>query len=102
MTGDRSITNGRAADPEAGQVTAGEKREYEGGSSSSDEACKDGGKVEDTKTEARKFAIPKSLAWIPANANWSKMKPVIRSALSAWLSLVLLLIGPVQQTMGQV
>ena len=45
---------------------------------------------------------PKCLAWIPANMTWTKWKPVIRSAVSAWLSVIFLVIGPVENAMGQV
>jgi hypothetical protein len=45
---------------------------------------------------------PTSLEWIPKNWTTSKWKPVIRSALSAWVAVVLFIIGPVQQAMGQV
>ena len=40
--------------------------------------------------------------WIPANFTFSKLKPVIRSALSAWLSLILFVIPTVENTLGQV
>ncbi len=38
--------------------------------------------------------------WIPPNLNWPKLKPVLRSALVAWVCLVLFVIQPVQEAMG--
>ena len=52
--------------------------------------------------QERKFTIPQSLAWIPQNLTWSKLKPVIRCSLAAWVSLVLMIIGPVARSLGQV
>ena len=43
-----------------------------------------------------------SLKWIPANFTYPKLKPVIRSALTAWLSIVLFVIPSVEDTLGQV
>lgn len=45
---------------------------------------------------------PESLAWIPANMTWTNWKPIIRSAVAVWLSIVFLVIDPVQDAMGQV
>lgn len=46
--------------------------------------------------------LPAILQWIPANWTWSKWKPVLRSALSAWISLLLFLIPTTMDVMGQV
>lgn len=46
--------------------------------------------------------IPIDLQWIPSNWSYSKMKPVIRSAIMGWVSIVLLIIPRVEQAMGQV
>ncbi|KAI9457691.1 hypothetical protein HD554DRAFT_2141770, partial [Boletus coccyginus] len=46
--------------------------------------------------------LPPTLQWIPANWSWSKWKPVIRSALSAWIGLLLFLIPTTLNVMGQV
>jgi len=46
--------------------------------------------------------LPRTLQWIPANWSWSKWKPVIRSALAAWISLLLFLIPTTLNVMGQV
>ncbi|KAI9457690.1 hypothetical protein HD554DRAFT_2141755 [Boletus coccyginus] len=45
--------------------------------------------------------LPPTLQWIPANWSWSKWKPVIRSALAAWISLLLFLIPTTLNVMGQ-
>lgn len=55
-----------------------------------------------TQPAARKFTVPKSLAWIPQNMSWSKLKPVIRCSLAAWVAAVLMIIGPVSRSLGQV
>lgn len=49
-----------------------------------------------------KFTVPSGLAWIPQNATWSKLKPVIRCSLTAWVALVLMIIRPVSRSLGQV
>ncbi|KAF9237247.1 hypothetical protein BU15DRAFT_88826 [Melanogaster broomeanus] len=41
------------------------------------------------------------LQWIPANWTWSKWKPVIRSALAAWISLVIFVIPTTENLLGQ-
>ncbi|KAF8550186.1 hypothetical protein OG21DRAFT_1469052 [Imleria badia] len=45
--------------------------------------------------------IPPTLQWIPANWSWSKWKPVLRSALAAWIGLLLFLIPTTLNVMGQ-
>ncbi|EIN13098.1 hypothetical protein PUNSTDRAFT_139763 [Punctularia strigosozonata HHB-11173 SS5] len=103
--GDGSST-GRTSDPEMQQQEIVQEKASR--NSSGDIARHRGdanekGNSEVTKATRRApiFTVPKQLRWIPANATWSKLKPAIRSALAAWLSLVLLLIRPVQQSMGQ-
>jgi hypothetical protein len=46
--------------------------------------------------------LPPTLQWIPANWSWSKWKPVLRSALAAWIGLLLFLIPTTLNVMGQV
>ena len=46
--------------------------------------------------------LPPTLQWVPGHCNWSKWKPVVRSALAAWFSLLLFLIPTTQNVMGQV
>ncbi|KAG1817351.1 hypothetical protein EV424DRAFT_1324468 [Suillus variegatus] len=45
--------------------------------------------------------LPQSLRWIPANSTWSKWKPVIRSALAAWIAVVVFIIPPIENILGQ-
>lgn len=46
--------------------------------------------------------IAAHLAWIPANVtSWAKLKPVARSALAAWVLMVMIMINPVNRTLGQ-
>jgi hypothetical protein len=46
--------------------------------------------------------LPKRLQWIPYNWTWSKIKPVIRCAVAAWIATVLFVIPRVQIFLGQV
>jgi hypothetical protein len=67
--------------------------------------AKESKKVFEKQTKGSKdgrWKWPTSLEWIPKNWTASKWKPVIRSALSAWVAVVLFIIGPIQQAMGQV
>jgi hypothetical protein len=52
--------------------------------------------------DKRGFELPPSLQWIPANWNWSKLKPVIRSAIAGWIAAILFVIPAVEVLMGQV
>ena len=45
---------------------------------------------------------PIDLNWIPANLNWSKLKPVIRSAIGAWISVLFFIIPRTEVVLGQV
>ena len=45
---------------------------------------------------------PVNLKWIPDNWNWSKIKPVIRSAIVAWISLLFFVIRDLEKMLGQV
>lgn len=55
------------------------------------------------KHVAKVGAIFKSnFAWVPKNSEWSKWKPVIRCALTAWICGLLFIIPKVENAMGQV
>lgn len=56
----------------------------------------------DKKSDKKLFTLPSSLAWIPPNLTWPKWKIVLRCAIAAWVSVVLMVIDPVLKTMGQV
>ncbi|KZT24411.1 hypothetical protein NEOLEDRAFT_1207860 [Neolentinus lepideus HHB14362 ss-1] len=47
------------------------------------------------------LTLPPNLKWIPNNWTSSKLKPVIRSALTAWISVLLLIIPRTERMMGQ-
>ncbi|KAF9028574.1 hypothetical protein BDZ89DRAFT_1066048 [Hymenopellis radicata] len=49
-----------------------------------------------------KFTLPDNLKWIPSNWTLPKVRPVIRSAVAAWISSVLFIIPAVERYMGQV
>jgi hypothetical protein len=49
-----------------------------------------------------KLELPQSLKWIPSNWTWSKIKPVIRCAVAAWVAAVLFIYPKVEVWMGQV
>ncbi|KAG1767104.1 hypothetical protein EDD22DRAFT_876477 [Suillus occidentalis] len=50
----------------------------------------------------RKMKLPQTLKWIPANSTWSKWKPVIRSALTGWIAVVVFIIPRTENLLGQV
>ncbi|KAH7888067.1 hypothetical protein F5I97DRAFT_1806524 [Phlebopus sp. FC_14] len=50
---------------------------------------------------SRSIKLPSTLNWIPMNWTWSKWKPVIRSALTAWISLVIFIIPQTETILGQ-
>jgi hypothetical protein len=56
----------------------------------------------DAKPQLRSIKSVASLQWIPANWTWSKWKPVIRSALAAWISVVIFVIPTTENLLGQV
>ena len=58
-------------------------------------------KAQENAPPKKSFTLPSSLAWIPANSSWSKLKPVIRCSLAAWVSLVLMVISAVSRPLGQ-
>ncbi|KIY44983.1 hypothetical protein FISHEDRAFT_50366 [Fistulina hepatica ATCC 64428] len=43
-------------------------------------------------TRLKNWKVPEWLQWIPANWTWSKIKPVIRCAVAAWIAAVLFVI----------
>ncbi|KAG2070593.1 hypothetical protein BDR04DRAFT_1198344 [Suillus decipiens] len=55
----------------------------------------------ENKPARQKIKLPQSLRWIPANSTWSKWKPVIRSALAAWISVVIFVIPKIENLLGQ-
>ena len=67
-----------------------------------EKVAKDDDKPNPKKRSLPEVKLPQSLQWIPSNWTWSKLKPVIRSALSQWISLVLVVINPSLRAMGQV
>lgn len=46
--------------------------------------------------------LPFNFGWIPANFTWSKIKPVIRCALTAWVSIIFVVISKTERVLGQV
>ncbi|KAH9924008.1 uncharacterized protein B0H18DRAFT_1120090 [Fomitopsis serialis] len=51
------------------------------------------------QTAARYFPI--DLAWIPANFSWPKIKPIVRSFVMAFISVVFMVLSPVEDVTGQ-
>lgn len=45
---------------------------------------------------------PIDLNWIPANWSWSKIKPVIRCAVTGWVSVLFFIIPQLEVMLGQV
>ncbi|KAG6811615.1 hypothetical protein H0H92_006630 [Tricholoma furcatifolium] len=79
-------------------VETGEKNE----SRSLDENGKKPAEEPVEKTKMFRWKTPSILQWIPANCTQSKLKPVIRCAIAAWVALVLFVIPRVQKFFGQV
>ena len=52
------------------------------------------------RTAAKYF--PLDLSWIPANFSWPKIKPVIRSSAMAFVSVIFMVLSPVENVTGQV
>ncbi|RDB29703.1 Uncharacterized protein C57A7.05 [Hypsizygus marmoreus] len=48
-----------------------------------------------------RWKLPESLGWIPANWQWTKLKPALRCAIAAWLGAVLFVIPAVETVLGQ-
>lgn len=78
-----------------GKVGNGNEKENSASISSSDH-------TDEKPPTKQKFKLPKSLQWIPANSTWSKWKPVIRSALAAWIAVVIFIIPRTENILGQV
>ena len=55
-----------------------------------------------TKALRHPWALPQFLQWIPANFTWENLKPVIRCAVAAWISVVFFVIPAVANLTGQV
>lgn len=64
--------------------------------------CKTSDAHKSASALARKMKLPETLQWIPENWTWSKIKPVIRCAVAAWIATVLFVIPRVQIFLGQV
>lgn len=71
-----------------------------GPSSSSSDIAQE--KEEEAPPPENKFTVPSSLAWIPANFTWTQLKPVIRCSLTAWVSLLCMILPRVARPLGQV
>lgn len=80
--------------------TKSDNQQKEEPSSSSSDRDTDGGA--DNEEAKNLFKLPSSLQWVPANFTWSKVKPVIRCAISAWVSLLLVIIPQTSKFLGQV
>jgi hypothetical protein len=51
-------------------------------------------------TPKKHFTWPTALAWIPKNMSWPHAQDIFRCTLAAWVSLLLILIQPVEDVMG--
>ena len=47
-------------------------------------------------------ASPVDLGWIPANWSWSKIKPVVRCAVTGWISVLFFVVPQLEVVLGQV
>ncbi|KAI5118341.1 hypothetical protein M0805_009144 [Coniferiporia weirii] len=66
-----------------------------------DELPRKEAETDGSKQRTRKFVLPfPDLQWIPKNFNKSRMGPVLRCAVAAWISLLLVLIPRTQRVLG--
>lgn len=54
-----------------------------------------------TRLERSSLKFPRGLQWVSANWTWSKWKPALRSAVSAWVAVVIFVIPSVENVLGQ-
>ncbi|KAI6026427.1 hypothetical protein BKA83DRAFT_4243292 [Pisolithus microcarpus] len=54
-----------------------------------------------TRLEQSSLKLPRRLQWVSANWTWSRWKPALRSAVSAWVALVIFVIPSVENVLGQ-
>lgn len=59
------------------------------------------GHADEKQPVRQKIKLPQTLQWIPANSTWSKWKPVTRSALAAWIAVVVFIIPRTENLLGQ-
>lgn len=89
------------------------EHKHSGSGSSGDDKQDGTNDIEDQRPKQRNSALRKQVgavwnivssnfAWIPPNNVWSKWKPVIRCALTAWICGVLFIIPTTEAAMGQV
>ncbi|KAG2130867.1 hypothetical protein DEU56DRAFT_981991 [Suillus clintonianus] len=91
----RSTSYGQSNEDQDGKTTSETEKDVDG---SSDNVADDSKKQ---PTARQKIKLPQSLQWIPSNSTWSKWKPVIRSALSAWITVVVFVIPRTENLLGQ-
>ncbi|KAI6044608.1 hypothetical protein EDC04DRAFT_2561114 [Pisolithus marmoratus] len=53
------------------------------------------------QSECSSLKLPRRLQWVSTNWTWSKWKPALRSAVSAWVCLVIFVIPTVENVLGQ-
>jgi hypothetical protein len=71
--------------------------------SSSDDASSSSSSHSSTARATRsRISLPGSLQWIPKAWTWSNIKAVIRCAVVAWVSSLLIIVPRVQLVLGQV
>ncbi|OAX35889.1 hypothetical protein K503DRAFT_827545 [Rhizopogon vinicolor AM-OR11-026] len=78
-----------------------DSQEGKAGSENEKSASVSSDQPDEKQSAEKKIKLPKSLQWIPANSTWSKWKPVIRSALAAWITVVIFLVPRTENLLGQ-
>lgn len=53
------------------------------------------------RPERLSLKLPRRLQWVSANWTWSKWKPALRSAVSAWVCLIIFVIPTMENVLGQ-
>ncbi len=104
---ERGDSNGTASEKtEEGRKEGHNNKEDKEKSSSkkSEDEDKQQNFMDRVKASARKIPLVGTveLGWIPNNLNWSKIKPALRSALLAWVSLLFVIIPKLSVMLGQV
>jgi hypothetical protein len=85
------------------QGETGESKDVDptGASPSRSDAIQEKGRKNPAAPE-KKSTFSSVFGWIPENFTWSQLKPVIRCFLTAWVSLVFIIVRPVARSLGQV
>lgn len=108
ITEERLPQDGREADSAKAGEPEARRRRFESSTSKGTvppEEVEEGAATTDDKVSEKaqvsSVSLPPVLAWIvPVVTSWAKLKPVLRSAIVAWICLLLMVINPVERRLG--